>query len=41
MNIFTSEEKKPSEFTLRLIHQLAYTYRVAKVNGQVIPYTLN
>lgn len=41
MNIFTSEEKKPSEFTLRLIRQLAYTYRVAKVNGQAIPYTLN
>lgn len=37
MQIFTHEETTPSERTLRLIKQLAYTYRV--VNGQA--YCLN
>ena len=32
MQIFTHEEKTPSEKTLRLIRQIAYTYRV--VNQQ-------
>lgn len=41
MTIFTPEENKPSEFTLRIIRQMAYTYRVARVDGRVIPYTLN
>lgn len=41
MTIFTSEENNPSEFTLRLIRQMAYTYRVARIDGQVIHYTLN
>lgn len=37
MQIFTREERTPSERTLKLIKQLAYTYRV--VNGQA--YCLN
>ena len=37
MKIFTREETTPSERTLRLIKQLAYTYRV--INGQA--YCLN
>ena len=37
MQIFTREETTPSERTLRLIKQMAYTYRVA--NGQA--YCLN
>jgi len=37
MQIFTREETTPSERTLRLIKQLAYTYRV--INGQA--YCLN
>ncbi len=41
MTIFTSEENKPTEFTLRLICQMAYTYRVARIDGRAIPYTLN
>lgn len=41
MNIFTREDNQPSEFTLRLIRQMAYTYRVTKVGGRIIPYTLN
>lgn len=41
MTIFTSEENKPTEFTLRLIRQMAYTYRVARIDGRAIPFTLN
>ena len=37
MQIFTREETTPSERTLRLIKQLAYTYRVT--NNQA--YCLN
>lgn len=37
MQLFTSEEMKPSEKVIRLIKQLAYTYRVT--NHQ--PYCLN
>ena len=33
MQIFTREEMTPSEKTLKLIRQIAYTYRV--LNGQV------
>ena len=40
MTIFTSEENKPTEFTLRLIRQMAYTYRVARIDGRAIPFTL-
>lgn len=39
MTIFTSEENKPTEFTLRLIRQMAYTYRVARIDGRAIPFT--
>lgn len=41
MTIFTSEENKPTEFTLRLIRQMAYTYRVARIDGRAIPFQLN
>lgn len=41
MTLFTSEENNPTERTLNIIRQMAYTYRVAKVNGRLIPYTLN
>lgn len=37
MQIFTLEERTPSEKTIQFIKQLAYTYRV--VNRQ--PYCLN
>lgn len=37
MQIFTHEEMTPSEKTLKLIRQIAYTYRV--FNGQA--YCLN
>jgi len=30
MNIFTYEEMTPSEKTIKLIKQIAYTYRVVK-----------
>lgn len=33
MNHFTQEELKPSEKTLNIIRQIAYTYRVIKNNG--------
>ena len=39
MTIFTSEENKPTEFTLRLIRQMAYTYRVARIDGRAIPFS--
>ena len=38
VRIFTSEELKPSEKTLNLIRQIAYTYRVIKVNGKCKPF---
>lgn len=37
MQIFTLEEMTPSEKTLRLIKQIAYSYRVANR----LPYCLN
>lgn len=37
MTIFTSEENKPTEFTLRLIRQMAYTYRVARIRWSRYP----
>jgi hypothetical protein len=37
MHLFTREEMTPSEKTLRLIKQLAYTYRIK--NG--VSYCLN
>ena len=41
MKYFTQEEKKPSSKTLNLIRQIAYTYRVIKMNGQGEAYCLN
>lgn len=41
MQNFTLEECRPSEHTLNLIRQIAYTYRVLKVNGKYEPYCLN
>ena len=41
MKYFTQEEKSPSFKTLNLIRQIAYTYRVIKVNGQAEAYCLN
>lgn len=41
VKIFTKEELKPSEKTLQLIKQLAYTYRVIKINGKLQSYFLN
>jgi hypothetical protein len=32
---------KPKEKTLQLIKQIAYTYRVMKINGKQIAYCLN
>lgn len=41
VRIFTSEELKPSEKTLNLIRQIAYTYRVIKVYGKMQTFCLN
>ncbi len=41
-HFFTSEEpKRPSEKTLCLIRQIAYTYRTIKMNGRYEAYCLN
>lgn len=41
MKYFTQEEKRPSNKTLSIIRQIAYTYRVIKLNGQNEVYCLN
>lgn len=41
MKFFTSEEMKPSEKTLNIIRQIAYTYRVININGKNEAYCLN
>lgn len=41
MKHFTQEELNPSERTLNIIRQIAYTYRVIKVNGHKEVYCLN
>lgn len=41
MPYFTPEDLKPSEKTLNIIRQIAYTYRVFKMNGQSNVYCLN
>ena len=41
IEIFTKEEMKPSEKTLNIIRQIAYTYKVIKVNGKLETYCLN
>ncbi len=41
IEIFTKEEMKPSEKTLNIIRQIAYTYRGMKVNDKLETYCLN
>ncbi len=42
MKYFThSIEVNPSEATLRLIRQIAYTYRVIRINGKAEAFCLN
>lgn len=42
MKIFTQEQLMPSEKTLNLIKQIAYTYRSVKLqDGSRIPVCLN
>ncbi len=42
MKYFTPNVLKPSERTLNLIKQIAYTYRVAKMaDGSIVSYCLN
>ncbi|EHG17024.1 hypothetical protein HMPREF9138_00352 [Prevotella histicola F0411] len=41
VKLFTSEELKPSEKTLNIIRQIAYTYRAIKINGKVESFCLN
>ena len=41
MKYFTQNESLPSEKTLQIIRQIAYTYRVIKVNGKNEAFCLN
>lgn len=42
MRYFTQEKLNPSERTLEIIKQIAYTYRVMKMaDGTSVPYCLN
>lgn len=41
MKLFTLEESQPSQKTLNMIRQIAYTYRVIQVNGKNEAYCLN
>ena len=41
MKYFTQKEALPSEKTLQIIRQIAYTYRVIKVNGKNEVFWLN
>ncbi|MDD6854439.1 MULTISPECIES: hypothetical protein [Prevotella] len=38
---FTNEDFNPSERTLNLIRQIAYTYRTVEINGRKEAYCLN
>ncbi len=40
-HIFTSEEMKPSERTINIIKQIAYTYRAIKMNRKYEAFCLN
>lgn len=40
-HLFTSEEMRPSEKTIRIIKQIAYTYRAIQMNGRYEVYCLN
>lgn len=37
----TLEDAKPSDQTLSIIRQIAYTYRIVKATGKVSAYCLN
>ena len=41
MKYFTQKEAQPSENTLNIIRQIAYTYRVITVNGKKEVFCLN
>ena len=41
MKIFTQDEIQPSPHTINFIRELAYTYRVIDMNGQMGVYCLN
>ena len=41
MPYFTPEELTPSEKTLLLIRQIAYTYRTININGEQDVFCLN
>lgn len=41
MTNFTQKEIKPKEKTLQLIREIAYTYRVMKINGKRVVYCIN
>lgn len=41
MRHFTLEENSPSDKTLNIIRQIAYTYRVIKLGGKNEVYCLN
>lgn len=41
MKYFTHEEIGPSETTLSMIRQIAYTYRVMKGEGENVPLCMN
>lgn len=41
MTIFTPEDLQPSEKTLNIIRQVAYTYRFMTYNKNAYPYCIN
>lgn len=41
MKYFTQKKAQPSEKTLNIIRQIAYTYRVITVNGKQEVFCLN
>ena len=41
MEYFTPEDLNPSETTLNIIRQIAYTYRAINIGGQMQGYCLN
>ena len=41
MKYFTEKESSPSESTLNLIRQIAYTYRTGHMYGRTESYCLN
>ena len=41
VRLFTSEELKPSEKTLHIIRQIAYSYRIIKIDGKMRSLYLN